>query len=239
MDRSPRGVHLRFPGMKTPSPQRLLDQPERDWLQQLRRGRAIWGSVSFVVLAGTVIAFLSLFSSPETDLSTQTEAGAAPILHGRNAGGAAAQLLISSLSPAGIAGPLGAPEEIIAVSPGELEFGGAVGAGAESGPWDAPFLRRKTLTSADVVAFAARYFLEEDVLRAVRLAWCLSRFDPGVVDPLTGHMGLFQHHPSFWPDYAQLAGFRGYDPFDPVANTAVAAYLVYEGAGWQTWDCPM
>lgn len=224
--------------MNTSSQNRTFHQPERDWLQQLRRRRAIWASVSFVVLAVTVIAFLRLFSSPEPD-PFPTEAVATPIPHGRNAGGAAAQLLVSSLSPEGIPRPVGPPDEGVAVSPGELEFGGALGAGSETGPSDAPFLRRETLTSADITAIASRYFLEEDVLRAVRLAWCLSRFDPGVVDPLTGHMGLFQHHPSFWPDYAQLAGFRGYDPFDPVANTAVAAYLVYEGAGWQTWDCPI
>lgn len=224
--------------MITPSQNRRFDQPERDWLHQLRRRRAIWVSISFVVLAVTVIAFLSLFSSPETDLSPETEAVATPIPHGRNAGGAAAQLLVSSLSPEEIPGPVGSPDEVVAVFPGELEFGGALGPAPESGPSDAPFLRRRTLTSADIMAIASRYFLEEDVLRAVRLSWCLSRFDPGVVAPLSGHLGLFQHDPSFWPDYAQLAGFRGYDPFDPVANTAVAAYLVYEGAGWQTWECP-
>ena len=221
----------------TSSSGRTFDQPERDWLQQLRRRRVIWLSVSFFVLVVTVLGLVNLFSRRQPSVASPTEQPAF-VLHGRNAGGAAAQLLISNLSPAAdspLIDELGTTADLF---PEDLDVGELPTAAAESGPQDAPFLRRKTLTSADVMEIASRYFLDDDAVRALRLAWCLSRFDPQAIDPLSGRVGLFQHDPAFWPDHAQLAGFRGYDPFDPVANAAVAAYLVYEGEGWQTWDCP-
>ncbi len=218
------------------TPTRAYNQPERDWLQQLRRRRVIWFSISFFVLVVTVLGLFNLLSQPEPQQLGPGERTAF-ILHGRNAGGAAAQLLVSALTRQA---PLSdeVSTEVSDLLPEDLENVGSFGAILESGPSDAPFLRRKTLTSAEVMTITSRYFLEGDVLRALRLAWCLSRFDPQSIDPLRGSMGLFQHDPAFWPDHAQLAGFRGYDPFDPVANTAVAAYLVYEGEGWQTWNCP-
>lgn len=225
--------------MNPPPQNRPFDQPERDWLHQLRRRRAIWASVSFAAVAVTGILLVSLFSEPEPDPTLPAQPVGALIPHGRNAGGAAAQLLVFSLSPEGLPESAGQADVEIGDPEEEKEFGAGVPERTETGPSDAPFLRRRTLTSADINTIASRYFLEEDVLRAVRLAWCLSRFDPGTIDPTTGHVGLFQHDPDFWPDHAQLAGFRGYDPFDPVANTAVAAYLVYEGPGWQTWECPL
>ena len=215
---------------------RTFDQPERDWLLQLRRRRVIWITVSLVVLVLTVLGLLNLFSrrSPEpVPAGEQVTFG----LHGRSAGGAAGQVLVSALSAG--------PDPMASVTQPEsdglsegTEVEDTFGPSAETGPGDAPFLRRKTLTSAEVIDLASRYFLDQDVLAALRVAWCLSGFDPQAIDPLTGRMGLFQHDPHFWPDHAQLAGFRGYDPFDPVANVAVAAYLVYEGEGWQTWTCP-
>ena len=224
--------------MNPPPQNRPFDQPERDWLHQLRRRRTIWASVSFVAVAVTGVLLFNLFAEPEPDPALPAQPVGALIPHGRNAGGAAAQLVVLSLSSEDLPEPTGQSEDEIGV-PAEEEFGAGIPEGTETGPSDAPFLRRRTLTSADIHTIASRYFLEEDVLRAVRLAWCLSRFDPGTIDPTTGHVGLFRHDPDFWPDHAQLAGFRGYDPFDPVASTAVAAYLVYEGAGWQTWDCPL
>ncbi len=214
---------------------RTFDQPERDWLQQLRRRRVIWLSISLVVLVLTVLGLFNLFSRRRPAPPPPRE----PVifgLHGRSAGGAAGQMLVSALTggpdlvlvePALASNPLSEP----------AETGGLSRPRSETGPGDAPYLRRKTLTSAEITDLASRYFLDSDVVRALRLAWCLSGFDPQAIDPRTGRVGLFQHDPVFWPDHAQLAGFRGYDPFDPVANTAVAAYLIYEGEGWQTWDC--
>lgn len=220
----------------TATPPRTFDQAERDWLQQLRRRRVIWGSISLVVLVLSVLGLVNLFSRRSPQPAPPPEA-VSFALHGYSAGGAAGQVLVSALS----AGP---PANADNPDPDPARGPVADQAGApslqppqETGPRDAPFLRRRTLTSAQVTDLAARYFLETDVVRALRLAWCLSGFDPDAIDPSTGRIGLYQHDPVFWPDHAQLAGFRGYDPFDPVANTAVAAYLVYEGEGWQTWNC--
>lgn len=236
MDGGPGKDHVHLPAMTSP-PGRAFDQPERDWLHQLRRRRAVWISISGFVLVVTVLGLVNLFSrrQPDPDPPAQQPTF---VLHGRSAGGAGAQLLVSALGPAQdamIFDPLQGVGDLFADNFLDV---GSLAAGGEAGPHDAPFLRRKTLTSADVVSIASRYFLDDDVIRALRLAWCLSGFDPQAIDPISGRVGLFQHDPSFWPDHAQLAGFRGYDVFDPEANTAVAAYLVYEGAGWQAWDCP-
>ena len=221
----------------TSSSGRVFDQPERDWLQQQRRRRVIWFSLSFFVLVVTVLGLISLFSRRQPATAPPIER-LTLVLHGRSAGGAAAQLLVSDLSPATDSPLIDDLGPIADLFPENLEVDELLSPPEETGPQDAPFLRRKTLTSADVMEITSRYFLEDDAVRALRLAWCLSRFDPQAIDPLTGRVGLFQHDPDFWPDHAQLAGFRGYDPFDPVANAAVAAYLVYEGEGWQTWNCP-
>lgn len=218
------------------APRRTFDQPERDWLQQLRRRRAIWLSVSFVVLVLTVLGLFNLSSRRRAEPAPTGEQTAF-VFHGRSAGGAAGQLLVSALSAGRAPAEIELPDPVPGAPAGDSEAEGTYRPGLETGPADAPYLRRKTLTSAEVTELASRYFLDDDVVRALRLAWCLSGFDPQAIDARTGRVGLFQHDPAFWPDHAQLAGFRGYDPFDPVANTAVAAYLVYEGEGWQTWDC--
>jgi hypothetical protein len=196
----------------------------------------VWISISFFVLVVTVLGLVNLFSRSQPN-STPPAQQPTFVLHGRSGGAAGAQLLVSALAPVldtEVFDPLGAVGDLL---PADFEEGSSIAAGEETGPQDAPFLRRKTLTSADVMSIASRYFLDDDLIRALRLAWCLSGFDPQSIDPITGRVGLFQHDPFFWPDHAHLAGFRGYDMFDPEANTAVAAYLVYEGAGWQTWDC--
>ena len=43
--------------------------------------------------------------------------------------------------------------------------------------------------------------------------------------------GLFQHVPAYFAARAAAAGWAGADIFDPEANVAVAAWLVYNG-----WD---
>ncbi len=223
--------------MNTQQEHRSFDQPERDWLHQLRRRRAVWLGISFFVLVVTVVGLSQFFSVPDPEAEGPPGTGAIFVLHGRNAGGAAAQVLVSALTREGGLLPSEATRFSDELEDDEEVSGGPV-ENAETGPGDAPFLRRKTLTSSQVTELASRYFLEGDVLRALRLAWCLSRFDPGAIDSVSGRVGLYQHDLTFWQDHAQLAGFRGYDPFDPEASTAVAAYLVYEGEGWQTWNCP-
>ncbi|CAN5792558.1 hypothetical protein BH18ACT6_BH18ACT6_01960 [soil metagenome] len=81
-------------------------------------------------------------------------------------------------------------------------------------------------------------FAASDVNQAVRLAWCLSRFDADAIDPSTGAVGLFQIDPIDWSTAVADMGLPAdADPFDPAVNVAVAAHIVYGGSGWGYWSC--
>jgi len=87
-----------------------------------------------------------------------------------------------------------------------------------------------------VYALVSAYFRPQDVERAVLVAWCESRYDANATNRSSGAAGLFQHIPRFWTDRAPKAGVGGADIYDPAANTAVAAWLVYSNGGWRHWD---
>lgn len=93
------------------------------------------------------------------------------------------------------------------------------------------------LSEIQVRALVSQYFEPEDVTRAVRIAWCESRFDPDSVNLRTGGVGLFQHLPRYWADRSDAAGFDGYPATDPEASVAAAAWEVYNGAGWEIFSC--
>lgn len=93
------------------------------------------------------------------------------------------------------------------------------------------------LSEMQVRALVTRYFKEEDVNRAIRVAWCQSRFNPSSTDPQTGGVGLFHHLPDFWEARADAVDFAGAAPTDPEANVAAAAYAVYEEGGWAVFPC--
>lgn len=93
------------------------------------------------------------------------------------------------------------------------------------------------LSQVQVRALVSEYFSREDVNRAVRVAWCESRFDPQSVDLSTGAVGIFKHLPRYWADRASAAGFPGAEPSDPRASIAAAAWEVYEGGGWDVFSC--
>lgn len=94
------------------------------------------------------------------------------------------------------------------------------------------------LDSVAVRSLVERYFASGDVNRAVRLAWCVSRFDIDALNPSTGTSGLFQIDLITWASMVTELGLPGTtDPFDPEVNTAVAAHIVYDGDGWPYWDC--
>jgi hypothetical protein len=79
------------------------------------------------------------------------------------------------------------------------------------------------------------YFRPEHVDRALRIIACESRGDPAARNPRSSATGLFQHLARLWPSRAAAAGWEGASITDPVANVAVAAWLVYEGGGWSHW----
>ncbi len=93
------------------------------------------------------------------------------------------------------------------------------------------------LSEVEVRALASLYFEPTDVNKAVRIAWCESRFDPDAVDLRTGGVGLYNHLPRYWTERALNAGFPGVDATDPEASTAAAAWEVYHGAGWEIFNC--
>ena len=93
------------------------------------------------------------------------------------------------------------------------------------------------LSEMPVRALVTRDFRPEDVNRAIRVAWCQSRFNPSSSDPQTGGTGLFHHLPEFWEARAEAVDFAGAEPSDPEANVAAAAYAVYEEGGWAVFPC--
>lgn len=80
------------------------------------------------------------------------------------------------------------------------------------------------------------YFRAGDVERAMTIMRCESNGDPDAANPTSTASGLFQHLASEWDGRAARAGWEGADVFDPEANVAVAAWLVYEGGGWGHWN---
>ena len=93
------------------------------------------------------------------------------------------------------------------------------------------------LDSLAVRGLVETYFGSGDVNRAVRLAWCVSRFDVDAIHPSTGAAGLFQVDPVVWQTASAEMGLDSPDPFDPATNVAVAAHIVYQGDGWTAWEC--
>lgn len=80
-----------------------------------------------------------------------------------------------------------------------------------------------------------QFFDPGDVDRALRVIGCESRGDASAKNPTSTASGLFQHLGSLWGERSAAAGWAGSEVFDPVANVAVAAWLVYENGGWSHW----
>lgn len=93
------------------------------------------------------------------------------------------------------------------------------------------------LSEVEVRALISLYFEPQDVNRAVRVAWCESRFDPDSTDTRTGGEGLFHHLPKYWAERSANAGFAGFAATNPEASTAAAAWAVYSGGGWDVFSC--
>jgi hypothetical protein len=81
-----------------------------------------------------------------------------------------------------------------------------------------------------------KYFAPGDVSRALEVIRCESHGNPAAANPVSTARGLFQHLGSLWPERAASAGWAGADIYDPEANVAVAAWLVYQGGGWRHWN---
>jgi hypothetical protein len=80
------------------------------------------------------------------------------------------------------------------------------------------------------------FFDAEDVERALAVMACESKGDPAAKNPRSSASGLFQHLASQWGPRAEAIGYPEASVFDPVANVAAAAWLVYDGGGWSHWN---
>lgn len=190
-----------------------------------------WAAVALLAIAGFA-AFGASDADPE---ELQAEAAAASIGHtaGAYAGLTFAQLGSDGDTAVIVASPVGeeTPESDRAASDTDSAEQPAEGSGTiatSTSGW---------LSEVEVRAFVTAYFEPTDVNRAVRIAWCESRFDPNHTDLSTGGVGLFNHLPRYWEERATRAGFPGADPTDPEASTAAAAWEVYNGSGWEIFSC--
>ena len=91
-------------------------------------------------------------------------------------------------------------------------------------------------------SLVSQYFPSHRVDEALHIISCESNGDPDAYNVYSGASGLFQFIPSTWATTAPAAGYPGASPFEPVANTASAAWLAaqYEAQGlyyWEAWSC--
>jgi hypothetical protein len=183
-----------------------------------------WATVGVLALAG-----FAAFGSPGPSAAeVQLEAEAASLGH---TSGAYAGMAFAVLGPAGDAEVAATSEPVDTASSEEEPATSSTQAAGTIAP-DAGWL-----SEVEVRALISIYFAPEDVNRAVRIAWCESRFDPKAVNLRTGAVGLFQHLPRYWGDRAENAGFDGADPTDAEASTAAAAWEIYQGSGWDVFNC--
>jgi hypothetical protein len=103
-------------------------------------------------------------------------------------------------------------------------------------PTNSPIRQPISKDVEDWRPLVAVYFAPGDVDQALRIIQCESQGKPTAKNPNSSASGLFQHLASAWAERSAKAGWAGADIFDPTANIAVAAWLVYEGGGWSHWN---
>jgi soluble lytic murein transglycosylase-like protein len=81
-----------------------------------------------------------------------------------------------------------------------------------------------------------KYFKSAHVPWAMAVMKCESGGNPNAVNSSSQASGLFQHIPKYWANRASAAGFPGASIFNPEANIAASAWLLYHG-GPQHWSC--
>ncbi|HXV70546.1 MAG TPA: hypothetical protein VEB69_04025 [Acidimicrobiia bacterium] len=190
-----------------------------------------WAAVALLAAVG----FAAFGADDVTPEELQAEAAAASIGH---TAGAYAGISFALLGNDGD----GAVVAAVAAEPVESEQtedtgDGTTVAGDEGSQTSVETPTSGWLSEVEVRTYVKAYFEPTDVNKAIRIAWCESRFDPNAKDLRTGGIGLFNHLPKYWETRAENAGFPGADPTDPEASTAAAAWEVYHGAGWSIFSC--
>lgn len=202
-----------------------------DGIRIVRAGLLIgWVVVSMLVVAG-----FAAFSAdddaadPQALVTLNTDVGS-------TAGAVAAMAFVGSAStlppddaPVAELDPRAPTASALAVAPEADE---------DSDRQGGVYVRSDYLSEAEVRELVAAHFEGADVNRAIRVAWCASSFNPSSINPATGASGLFQHLPENWAEHSAAAGRPAASIFDPEANVAVAAWMLYElPGGWSHWDC--
>lgn len=184
-----------------------------------------WATIGLLALAG-----FAAFGSPGPSAAeVQLEAQAASLGH---TSGAYAGLAFALLGPEGTRSG-----SAVTVESAETDAGDAAATASTQVAAGTIAPNAGWLSEVEVRALISVYFEQEDVNRAVRIAWCESRFEPDAVDLRTGAVGLFQHLPRYWAERADNAGFRNAEPTNAEASTAAAAWEIYDGAGWDVFNC--
>ena len=186
-----------------------------------------WAAVALLAVAG----FAAFGTSGSTQADLEFDATEARLGHGTGARAGLTFAVLAgdnggSAAPGGQAGVTPASEEAQEEPVTAAASTGTIA--SDTSGW---------LSQVQVRALVAEYFAAEDVNKAVRVAWCESRFSPSSTNLRTGAIGLFQHLPKYWDERAESAGFPNADPTDPEASTAAAAWAVYNGGGWDTFAC--
>lgn len=196
--------------------------------------------IGWVLVAMLAVAGFAAFSAGDDTEATADPHSTLVSDVGRTAGAVSALGFVGSANTT--APTLTTPaENLDPTIAGADEFGlsaAPVEEAASSDKRGGVFVRSGYLTETEVRELVTEYFQPDDVNRAIRVAWCVSAFNPAAVNPATGSSGLFQHLPDVWAERSAAAGHPMSSIFDPDANVAVAAWMLYElPGGWSHWDC--
>lgn len=201
------------------------------------RSRRLSFVAGWAALALLAVAGFAAFGTPDASSDElQAEAAAASLGHTAGAYAGLTFALLGIDGNAVLRATATGPDSDVVSEPNEVS-------GAESGEardTSVGTIASPTsgwLSEVEIRALVTRYFEPTDVNKAVRIAWCESRFDPTSTDLRTGGVGLFNHLPRYWSERSANAGFPGVDATDPVASTAAAAWEVYNGGGWEIFSC--
>lgn len=85
----------------------------------------------------------------------------------------------------------------------------------------------------------AAYFPPEHIDAALRVLYCESRGNPQATHPSSGAAGLFQAMPQWFTGrgFTTPSPYGPFDPYNPEANVAFAAWLSAGGSDWTPWVC--
>ena len=187
----------------------------------MRRWRSTLSSLSIIFMlfgVGTAMAPTIESGAPPTGAIEMRVGG--PQSDGPSAG------LCARTCPSLVPDPLPQEPVVSVTAPPVPSLAPRKAAVAAPPPAPRPVEEWRTLVSA--------YFAPSDVDLALLVISCESGGDPNAVNPSSGAAGLFQHIPRYWPERAAAVGLPGAPIFDPVANVAAAAWLVYT-VGWSPW----